>query len=192
VPRRASRERRRRTRKRGWGGRRGTRRRETEGRKMDPGKETRGQALRGRGQQSAHCWRSAFRSARAGTVWSITVSRLGARPPSRDSSSHRHCIPLPTLVGLPFSFQPDPHRHLCRLGPLLTSHTARRRPPPSSRARAHLGPAPRRCAHVTIHRAPPLAGRVGGATYHMTASWGGAQMAMPGEVRDLRPRRWRL
>lgn len=70
----------------------------------------------------------------------VTASRLGARPPSRASPRHRRHIAPPTPAPLPLGFDPAPQSHPGRLGPLRTSHTAHRRQPPSSRARAPAPP----------------------------------------------------
>lgn len=79
----------------------------------------------------------------------VTVSRLGARAPSRSSPRHRRHSAPPTPARFPLGFEPTPHSHPSRIGPLRTSHRARRRQPPSSRARARLSPAPKGRAHVT-------------------------------------------
>lgn len=70
----------------------------------------------------------------------VTASRLGARPPSLASPRHRRPISPPTPAPLPLVFDPAPQSHPGRLGPLRTSHTAHRRQPPSSRARAPAPP----------------------------------------------------
>lgn len=108
----------------------------------------------GRGEAPALLWRSRLISPRAGTVLDVTASRFGARLPSRASPHYRRHISPPTPAPLPLGLVPAPPSHPGRLGPLRTSHTAHRRQPPSSRARA-LAPPPTG-AHVTARPRPGL------------------------------------
>lgn len=133
------------------------------GRKL--GEETGGGAAR-RAEAPAPFSEKSPRIPTRGDRLDVTASRLGARSPGRASPRSRRHMSLPAPAPFPLGLEPTPHGRPGRLGPLRTSHTARRRQPPSSapaRARPPRPQAPRPRDRSSPH------GRVGGALRHVTA-----------------------